>query len=159
MGAIDDERFLREAIELATASVMIGGGPFGAVVVHDGQVIGRGQNTVVRDSDPSAHAEINAIRAATRHMNSPHLDDCVLYASCEPCPMCLAASLWAHIPRIVFAATYELATRAGFDDTPISMALYGDPRPARCHRLHHVDLPEAHQPFDVWLNKADRLAY
>lgn len=155
----DDADFLRQAIELATASVMVGGGPFGAVVVRNGEVIGRGQNSVTRDSDPSAHAEVNAIRAAARALARPHLDDCTLYTSCEPCPMCLATSLWAHIPRIVFAATHEQATRAGFDDTPIALALYGRPEPVDCHRLEHVALPGADAPFTAWHDKADKIPY
>ncbi|MEW6765045.1 MAG: nucleoside deaminase [Pseudomonadota bacterium] len=154
-----DAIYLREAIELASASVLAGGGPFGALVVRDGMIIGRGQNTVVRDSDPSAHAEVNAIRAAAHALGRPHLDECTLYASCEPCPMCLATSLWAHIPRIVYAASHDQATRAGFDDTPIAEALYGGAHPAACHRLHHHPLPEATQPFDQWLNKQDRVHY
>ncbi|TQV64468.1 MAG: nucleoside deaminase [Halothiobacillaceae bacterium] len=159
MNANEDVAFLRQAIELATASVMVGGGPFGAVVVCNGEVIGRGQNSVVRDSDPSAHAEVNAIRAAARALGRPHLDDCTLYTSCEPCPMCLATSLWARIPRIVYAATHGEATRAGFSDTHIAMALYGDPLPARCNRLEHMDLPEAGAPFQAWQDKADKIPY
>ncbi|MEF3193387.1 MAG: nucleoside deaminase [Halothiobacillaceae bacterium] len=154
-----DATFLREAILLATTSVAAGGGPFGALVVRNGQVVGRGQNTVTLDCDPSAHAEINAIRAAARTLSHPHLDDCVLYSSCEPCPMCLAASLWAHIPRIVYAASHAEATRAGFDDTPIALALYGAPSPAACHRLIHLPLPEGREPFDQWLAKQDRIPY
>jgi len=154
-----DLTFLREAIALASASVVAGGGPFGALVVHDGQVVGRGQNTVTRDCDPSAHAEVNAIRAAARTLGRPHLHDCVLYTSCEPCPMCLATSLWAHLPRIVYAASHEEATRAGFDDTPIALALYGAPTPLACHCLQHHPLPEAREPFDLWLAKADRVPY
>ncbi|MGC8732331.1 MAG: nucleoside deaminase [Halothiobacillaceae bacterium] len=154
-----DTTFLREAILLATTSVAAGGGPFGALIVRNGQVVGRGQNTVTLDCDPSAHAEINAIRAAARTLSHPHLDDCVLYTSCEPCPMCLAASLWAHIPRIVYAASHAEATRAGFDDTPIALALYGAPSPAACPCLHHHPLPEAAQPFDAWLAKQDRVPY
>lgn len=155
----DDNAFLREAIVLASASVAAGGGPFGALVVCNGQVVGRGQNTVTRDCDPSAHAEVNAIRAAARSLGRPHLDDCVLYASCEPCPMCLATSLWAHLPRIVYAASHAEATRAGFDDTPIALALYGAPHPAACHRLHHHPLSESSRPFDAWLAKQDRVPY
>ncbi|MFZ5465845.1 MAG: nucleoside deaminase [Pseudomonadota bacterium] len=154
-----DATFLREAIMLATASVAAGGGPFGALVVCNGQVVGRGQNTVTLDCDPSAHAEINAIREAARALGRPHLDDCVLYASCEPCPMCLATSLWAHLPRIVYAASHEEATRAGFDDTPIALALYGAPSPAACPCLHHHPLPESARPFDQWLAKLDRIPY
>ncbi len=155
----DDETYLRLAIALAEEAVGAGGGPFGAVIVHEGEIIARGQNRVVRDCDPTAHAEMQAIRMAAHALGRPHLHDCVLYASCEPCPMCLAASLWAHLPRIVHAATNEEASRAGFDDTPIALALYGAPRPAACPCLHHLPLAEARLPFDRWLAKADRVPY
>ncbi|MEW6445388.1 MAG: nucleoside deaminase [Pseudomonadota bacterium] len=159
MTSDDDSHFLHEAIALAKSSVEQGGGPFGAIVTRDGEIIGRGHNSVISDSDPSAHAEVNAIRDAARRLGRPHLDDCVLYSSCEPCPMCLATSLWARIPRIVYAADHTQATRTGFDDTPIAMTLYGAPQPAHCERLQHHPISESGEPFELWLAKADRTPY
>lgn len=155
----NDTATLREAIALATASATAGGGPFGAVIVRHGEIISHGQNSVTHDSDPTAHAEINAIRAAARRLGRPHLDDCTLYASCEPCPMCLAASLWAHIPRIIYAASHEQASHAGFDDTPIARILYGQTMPAHRERLLQIPMVESSQPFDAWLANPDRRPY
>ena len=113
-------QFMREAIRLAEKGVSQGdGGPFGAVVVRDGVIVGRGWNRVVVDKDPTAHAEINAIRDACRNLDSFQLDGCELYTSCEPCPMCLAAAYWARIDRLWYAATGEDAAAIGFDDQHI----------------------------------------
>ena len=124
-----EQAFLREAIELANHSVDIGGGPFGAVIVRDGEVIGRGHNRVTLDLDPTAHAEVQAIRDTCRKLGDFSLQGCVLYASCEPCPMCMAAIYWARIERVVFAASGEDAARAGFDDRLIAREIcqpYGE---------------------------------
>jgi len=154
-----DAHWLGRAIALAEQSVAAGGGPFGAVVVRAGECVAEARNSVVQSCDASAHAEINALRAAGSILGRPHLHDCVLYASCEPCPMCLAACLWAHVPRIVFAAGHDEASRAGFDDTPIAMALYGQPRPQACERLEQIPHPRAAAPFAAWLALADRRRY
>lgn len=113
-----DQEFLRQAIELGRTGMLAGkGGPFGAIVVHDGRVIGSGCNEVLAGNDPTAHAEVNAIRDACRRKQDFHLAGAVLYTSCEPCPMCLGAAYWAHISRVVFAATRDDASSvAGFDD-------------------------------------------
>lgn len=157
----DDIRHLQRAIELANDSVASGGGPFGAVITCGGEVIAEACNRVTLHNDPTAHAEVEVLRVAAGVLQRPHLQDCVLYASCEPCPMCLAASLWAHIPRILFAAPYTGAIRAGFADTPIALQLYGQARPraAATGLLTHVPLVEADEPFDAWLAKANRQAY
>lgn len=110
------EVFLREAIQCARDGMRRGGGPFGAVVVRGGEVVGRGANAVTLDLDPTAHAEVVAIREACRALGAFRLDGCALYASCEPCPMCLGAILWARIDHLVYAATREDAAGAGFDD-------------------------------------------
>ena len=115
-----DNEFLQQAIALANASVDAGGGPFGAVIVRDGEVIGRGHNRVTLDNDPTAHAEVQAIRDACGRLNDFSLAGSVLYASCEPCPMCMAAIYWARIERVLFAASGEDASRAGFDDRLIA---------------------------------------
>ena len=109
--------FLREAVRLSVENVQTEkGGPFGAVIVQNGSIIARGQNRVTESLDPTAHAEINAIRAACQRLNTFVLDGCVLYSSCEPCPMCLAAAYWARLNAVYFAATQTDAARAGFDD-------------------------------------------
>jgi guanine deaminase len=117
-GAADrTEQLLREAIRLAAHHSKLGtGGPFGAIIARDGKVIGRGWNKVSSTNDPTAHAEVVAIRAACRALGQFHLHGCELYTSCEPCPMCLAAAYWAHVDRIVYAATRRDAARIGFDD-------------------------------------------
>ena len=112
-----EKRFMGEAIELAAAAVRRGdGGPFGALVVIGGEVVGRGWNRVLADCDPTAHAEVLAIRDATRRQETVHLRGATLYTSCEPCPMCLSAAYWAHIERICYAATASDAAALGFDD-------------------------------------------
>lgn len=156
-----DAYYLQQCIALAVESAVGGGGPFGAMVVHEGEVIARCANGVTLRSDPTAHAEVEAIRQASRALGNPHLTDCVLYASCEPCPMCLAAALWAHIPRIVYAAPYAEAERAGFADSVIASSLYGQPRPRALPPglLMHCALGEAVEPFDAWLANPDRVEY
>jgi guanine deaminase len=156
-----DTTYLADAINLAVDSVDSGGGPFGAVIVCAGEVVARASNRVTVHQDASAHAEVEAIRQAGARLGRPHLEDCVLYASCEPCPMCLAAALWAHIPRIVFAAPHAEAIRAGFADTDIALQLYGQARPVApaAGLLTHLPLPQASAPFDAWLAKTDRRAY
>jgi tRNA(Arg) A34 adenosine deaminase TadA len=115
--------FLRRAIVLATDNVVSGkGGPFGAVIVREGQAIGEGANTVTSTNDPTAHAEINAIRAAARALGGFSLAGCQLYTSCEPCPMCLAAAYWARVEAVYYGASAADAARAGFDDA----FLYGE---------------------------------
>ena len=118
------DHFMQQALSLASRGVDLGhGGPFGALVVMQDQVIGEGWNQVVRRNDPTAHAEIIAIRAACEHLGQFHLPQATLYTTCEPCPMCLGAVYWAHIGFMVYAATAEDAAAAGFDDQRIRMAL------------------------------------
>ncbi len=112
-----DKVFLRQAIALAVKNVESGtGGPFGAVIVRAGEVVAEAGNSVFTTNDPTAHAEVNAIRAACQRLKTFRLEGCVLYTSSEPCPMCLAACYWAHFDRIFYAAKAEDAARAGFDD-------------------------------------------
>ncbi len=116
----DEDRhliFMREAIRLSQEGIDGNhGGPFGALIVRDGEVVGSGYNRVPSLSDPSAHAEVTAIRDAGHKLKNPHLEGCVLYTSCQPCPMCLGATLWAHIEKIYYAATEQDAAEIGFDD-------------------------------------------
>lgn len=112
-----NEQFLREAIRLASDNVKTGGGgPFGAVVVKDNKIVGKGSNKVTTTADPTAHAEIEAIRDACKNLGTHILENCTIYSSCEPCPMCLGAIYWAHLDRLYFAATRQDAANAGFDD-------------------------------------------
>lgn len=157
---LNDERFLREAIALArTGMDRNEGGPFGCVIVKDGEVIGRGNNRVTSTNDPTAHAEVVAIREACKALGSFQLQGCTLYTSCEPCPMCLGAIYWARPDRIVFAATRVDAAEAGFDDQLIYDEL---PLPAEQRRIAteaNVLRHEAQAVFREWVKKADRTAY
>jgi tRNA(Arg) A34 adenosine deaminase TadA len=114
---LPNPEFLRRAIALATENVRSGkGGPFGAVIVRDGQIVGEAANTVTAANDPTAHAEVNAIRAACKALDTFTLAGCELYTSCEPCPMCLAASYWARLDAVYYGCSAAGAARAGFDD-------------------------------------------
>lgn len=154
-----DTRFVREATRLARVHMLAGGGgPFGAVIVRDGRIIARGWNKVTSGLDPTAHAELVAIRRACRRLRVFALDGCVLYSSCEPCPMCLAAAYWARIDRLVYAATRDDAARAGFDDAFIYDQV---PLPPEERSLPTEQLlrGEAITVFDAWLAKPDRVPY
>lgn len=161
MNDSNHRHFLQLCIERATTAANSGGGPFAAMVVYNGAVVGEGSNSVTRHCDPTAHAEVMAIRAAASHRGNPHLDGATLYTSCEPCPLCLAAALWAHIGQIVYAAPHGEAVRAGFDDTRFACWLYGQPGPVNPppDLLLQITLPEAAAPFDTWLANPDRQPY
>lgn len=153
-----DDGWLRLAVELAVENVADGGGPFGAVVVMDGDVVGTGRNRVVAQHDPTAHAEVLAIRAACASLGTFALPGATLYASCEPCPMCLAACLWARVDRVVHAADRHDAARAGFDDDAFH-AMVGDPDvdpdvPVVSHRVAGSE-----RPFEEWLTHGARVEY
>jgi tRNA(Arg) A34 adenosine deaminase TadA len=150
---------LREAIRLAVANVTDGlGGPFGAVVVRDGIVIGAGANAVTRTNDPTAHAEVVAIRRACAALGTFQLDGCIVYASCEPCPMCMGALYWARPDALYFAASPAEAAAAGFDDAFIwhEFAL---PEAARSLHIEQLPLGEAHDPFVAWRASTTRIPY
>jgi len=153
-----DDDFLRQAIHLAEASVRSGGGPFGAVVVKDGEIIGRGHNRVTLDNDPTAHAEIQAIRDACQHVGGFSLEGCTLYVNCEPCPMCLSACYWAHLDEVIFAADAADAAQAGFDDMLIREEL-AQPREARRLSMRQSLRDEALAVFELWRESADRVDY
>lgn len=158
--AMTDERWLSRAVELATRNVAAGGGPFGAVVVAaDGTLLGEGTNRVTLDIDPSAHAEVVAIRTACAAIGDFALTGATLYASCEPCPMCLATSLWARVSRVVFAADRHDAERAGFDDREF-YAMFQRERgswDAPSVEEHRVATSSA--PFDAWIAFEGRTDY
>jgi guanine deaminase len=154
-----DREYLREAIELARQGLLAGlGGPFGCVIVRDGQVVGRGCNEVTSSNDPTAHAEIVAIRDACRQLGNYQLSDCVLYASCEPCPMCLGAIYWARPKRVVYAATREQAAAAGFDDEVIYREI-GVPQGERRIAFELLADAGAEEVFGLWREKGDKSLY
>jgi len=149
---------LARAIDWALRSVELGGGPFGAVVVHENRIVGEGHNRVTLDLDPTAHAEVVALRAAATALGRFDLRGCVLYSSCEPCPMCLGAAHWSRVERVVFAADRHDAARAGFDDAE----LYDELQRALPDRRLPLErrLAEAGRaPFEAWARHAGRTAY
>lgn len=154
----DDAHWLDRAVDLAVGNVAAGGGPFGAVVVRDGALLASGQNRVTRDLDPTAHAEVMAIRAACAELGDFSLAGCVLYTSCEPCPLCVAACLWARLDRVVFAADRHDAARGGFDDHEF-YELFDRDRSTWPTLVHPGDHDRSFAPFDAWLAKADRTEY
>lgn len=157
MADCDDRRFLTLACQLATTSASSRGGPFAAVVVRDGHIVATGTNRVTEDHDPTAHAEVVALRAVGDALGTHDLAGCVMYASCQPCPMCLAACWWAHVDRIVYAATEADAAAAGFDDAAFRAAMQGEsPEPVR---PEHVAVPGALEPFAAWAANPDRARY
>lgn len=159
MGVSDlNPAFMREAIGLSLSSVDAGGGPFGAVVVQADQIIGRGQNRVTADLDPTAHAEIVAIRDACRTIGNFSLAGCAIYSSCQPCPMCLSAIYWARLDAIVFGNTADDAASIGFDDRRLYTALAY----SSGEELLPMDTmlrDEAIVAFQRWAAKADRVPY
>jgi guanine deaminase len=159
LSAADHERFLRQAIDVGTTGARGGhGGPFGAVVVEEGRVLASCHNEVVSRNDPSAHAEVLAIRAACAARGSFQLDGCDLYASCEPCPMCLGALYWARPRAVYFAATRAEAAAVGFDDAFIYEELERPPE-ARRLPLQRIALSGADEPFRIWQGLAGRIKY
>ncbi|WP_229321080.1 nucleoside deaminase [Larkinella knui] len=151
-----DELFLREAIRLAKEGIHTGqGGPFGAVVVRDGRIVGRGCNQVTATNDPTAHAELVAIRDACRNLTTAQLTGCTLYASCEPCPMCLGAIYWAQPERVVFGSFHSDAAKAGFDDQFIYRELE-KPRENRTIPMTQLLRHEAQTVFDEWVGNSTK---
>jgi guanine deaminase len=150
--------FLREAIEQAARNVHRGGGPFAALVVKDDTVIAAGSNCVTASNDPTAHAEIVAIREACRVLGGFQLTACDVYCSCEPCPMCLGALFWARPARVFFAATAADAAAAGFDDSLIYHQL-SLPPDARAIPMVRVPDPSALRPFEEWARRPDKVLY
>ena len=150
---------MKKAIQLALSNVSENyGGPFGAVVVKDGEIIGRGSNCVTQTNDPTAHAEIVAIREAAKNIGSFSLEGCEIYASCEPCPMCLGAIYWSRIDKLYYAATKEDAAKAGFDDSVIykEIDLPKDKRSIPSIQLMRED---AVKVFDDWNKSSNKTPY
>lgn len=156
-----DAEHLLHAVELATVNARNSGGPFGAVVVvADGRVF-EGVNRVTADLDPSAHAEVVAIRSACQAVGTFELSGATLYASCEPCPMCLATALWARIDRVLFAADRHDAAAAGFDDARFYRFFEGTPQDRAIMPVDRVELPGARHaaPFLAWSENGNRIDY
>lgn len=156
--AATEARWVAEAIDLATGSVDDGGGPFGALVLRDDRLIATGTNLVTSELDPTAHAEVTAIRRACGRLGTFDLTGCVLVSSCEPCPMCLGAALWSRVDRVVYAADREDAARGGFDDRAFH-DLFRHPDQPWPTAVAQVQLTERTAPFDRWLAKPDRVDY
>ena len=152
------EELMRRAIALSEKSVKTGGGPFGAVIARGGVVVAEASNSVTIDDDPTAHAEVNAIRMACRGLKTFDLSGCDIYCSCEPCPMCLGAIYWAHLDKIYYGNNRYDAARIGFDDNLIykELALPADQRQKPMAQLLE---DEARRAFDLWTMKEDKTEY
>jgi len=151
--------FMQRAIELAVENVRLGrGGPFGAVIVRDGAIVAEGYNIVTSSCDPTAHAEVTAIRRAASALGVFHLGGCEIYTSCEPCPMCLGAIYWAHLDRIYFGCTHRDAAEAGFDDSVI----YQEMRRSLEERtipIVGMDRESAMEAFHAWRAAVGKVEY
>ena len=154
-----DVRFMQVAIELALRGMRNNeGGPFGAVIVKDNVIIGQGNNRVISDNDPTAHAEIMAIREACQHISSFQLDGCIIYTSCEPCPMCMGAIYWVRLSKVVYACTRKDAAQIGFDDDFI----YKELQVPDCERsipMESISRGDALCAFVEWERKQDKTRY
>ncbi|MBQ7854271.1 MAG: nucleoside deaminase [Muribaculaceae bacterium] len=154
----DDIRFLEMAAELAEKNIDNGGGPFGAVIVRNGEVVATGVNRVTADNDPTAHAEVNAIRQACQRESTFNLKGCVIYSSCEPCPMCLSALYWAGVSRIYYGCTQEDAEAVNFSD----QFIYRELEKPKCDRMIpciKMDSTRTIKVFEKWADKADKIEY
>ena len=152
------EDFLREAIRVASDNVASGGGPFGAIVVRDGEVVARAANQVTTANDPTAHAEVEAIREACRVLGTFQLEECEIYSSSEPCPMCLGAIYWARPKAVYFANGRDVALAAGFDDDHIYEEFLLAPEERR-YPATRLEIDGANEPFRRWAAKEDRVEY
>lgn len=155
---LPDDEWLATVIELAVRNVHEGGGPFSAVIVAEGTLVSTGQNRVTRDNDPTAHAEVVAIRAACAARGDFSLAGATLYTSCEPCPLCLAAALWARVDRVAYAADRHDAARGGFDDREFH-ELFARDRATWAMTVEALAVANSAEPFDAWLANPDRVEY
>ncbi len=154
----DDRYFLKMACELASKNIDAGGGPFGAVIVKDGEVLAAAGNSVTLDNDPTAHAEVNAIRRACAATQRFNLEGCVIYSSCEPCPMCLSALYWAGVSRIYYGCTAADADSINFSDDFIYKEI-DKPHLERSIPCVHIESSEAVEVFNKWSAKEDKIPY
>ena len=156
---MNDNKWIKRATELARSGMESGdGGPFGCVIVKDGQMVAEGWNRVLAQKDPTAHAEIVAIRRACEVLGDFQLTDCDLYTSCEPCPMCLGAIYWARPDRVIYSATRADAKKAGFDDELIYREI-GRAAAERKIPFEHLPYDEACRVFDLWIRKESKTMY
>lgn len=153
-----DLYYMKMAADIAEENIDNGGGPFGAVIVKDGEIISTGVNTVTKTNDPTAHAEVNAIRNACRDLSTFSLKGCVVYSSCEPCPMCLSALYWAGVQRIYYGNTQADADAINFSDQFIYQELE-KPKINRAIPLIHVDNNYTIKAFQKWASKEDKIEY
>ena len=154
-----EEKFMQEAIALSKKAIENGeGGPFGCVIVKGDEIVGRGNNKVTSTNDPTAHAEVVAIRDACKNLNAYQLDDCEVYTSCEPCPMCLGAIYWARPKAIYFANNREDAAAIGFDDSMIYDEMNASLEQRRIP-IHSLAREEAFKVFQEWKAKEDKINY
>ncbi|MCF8225516.1 MAG: nucleoside deaminase [Bacteroidales bacterium] len=151
-------KYLKLAARIAGNNIENGGGPFGAVIVRDGEIISEGANKVRTENDPTAHAEIEAIRLAAGKLKSFDLSGCTLYATCEPCPMCLGAIYWARIDEVYFASDRKDASEAGFDDEFIYDELSKSPGKRKL-KMNRIELSEAKAVLDKWKSMEERGMY
>ncbi len=153
-----EESFMREAIGLSIENIDNNGGPFGAVIVKDGKVIAKGVNRVTSNNDPTAHAEVNAIRKAAEVLGTYDLQGCEIYSSCEPCPMCLGAIYWARLDKLYYANTKQDAKDIDFDDSFIYEEL---DQPIEKRKIPTIQIlsKEAIQAFNKWRKKEDKIEY
>lgn len=155
----DHKHWMEIAITEATENVAQGaGGPFGAIVVKDGHVIGKGRNSVTALNDPTAHAEVQAIREACRHLNDFELKGCVIYTSCEPCPMCLGAIYWSRPDAVYYAGKKEDAAAIGFDDQFIYEQI-AKPKKDRSIPMIQIQTQDHLRPFHTWRASNDKIEY
>ena len=152
------QELMRLAIGLSEENVQNGGGPFGAVIAKDGEVVATGVNRVTANNDPTAHAEVSAIREACQKVKNFKLDGCVVYSSCEPCPMCLSALYWAGISKIYYANTKDDAREINFDDSFIYEQLSLE-RGDRSIESEQMMRKEAQRAFEMWRDKVDKMEY
>lgn len=152
------EELMREAIRLSEENVANGGGPFGAVIARDGEIVATGVNRVTADHDPTAHAEVRAIRAACKKLNTFDLSGCEIYSSCEPCPMCLGAIYWAHLDRLYYGNDKTDAKEIGFNDSFIYDELELPPNRRHLHSEILLD-NEAIRAFEMWDRDENRIKY
>ena len=152
------EELMRRAIVLSINSVKTGGGPFGAVIAKDGEIIAEASNSVTLDNDPTAHAEVNCIRKATKKLSTFDLAGCEIYTSCEPCPMCLGAIYWAHLDRIYYGNDRKDAAKIGFDDNFIYEEIAIDPK-HRHRPMKPLLKKEAIEAFKLWESSEEKTEY
>lgn len=149
---------MRQAIELSIQNVAAGGGPFGAVIARNGEIVATGTNRVTANMDPTAHAEVSAIRAAAAKLGTFDLSGCEIYTSCEPCPMCLGAIYWARLDRVYYGNNQHDAAAIGFDDAFIYEELAVGPEERRL-KMETLLPDEAIAAFDAWRDKTDKVPY